>query len=136
MAALRGGALFALVALPCALGFLSPHAAIHGLAPASCRVACAVAPCGRRRGLGTRPALAMSTEAGPAGGVGSGAGEARAEFLRLAGACPRNGVGTPDAQAAEVHAAIEALTACNAVAEPAYELLKPPYTYFDGTYEL
>lgn len=39
-------------------------------------------------------------------------------------------------QAKEIHAAIEELVGLSSLTEPAYDLMKPPYTYFDGTFEL
>jgi hypothetical protein len=35
-----------------------------------------------------------------------------------------------------VHAAIEELATFGTLKDPAYALMKPPYTYFDGTFEL
>jgi len=64
------------------------------------------------------------------------AGEARAAFLSLAEAGPKNGVGATEEQAKEIHAAIEELVGLSSLTEPAYDLMKPPYTYFDGTFEL
>jgi len=62
--------------------------------------------------------------------------KARSDFLAAALKGPKNGVDASPEQREQIESKLERLIELNTVKEPAYALLRPPYQYFDGTFEL
>lgn len=61
---------------------------------------------------------------------------AKQAFISAAQAGPKNGVDASPEQRKEIESKLEALIELNPTKEPAFALLRPPYQYFDGTFEL
>lgn len=61
---------------------------------------------------------------------------AKASMLAAAAAAPPNGVDASPEQRADMDAKLKALCERNPTKEPAYALLRPPFEFFDGTYQL
>jgi hypothetical protein len=66
----------------------------------------------------------------------SDSASAKASMLSAAAAGPPNGVGASPEQRADMDAKLKALCQLNPTKEPAYALLRPPFQFFDGTYQL
>eukprot|EP00291_Cryptomonas_curvata_P000962 CAMPEP_0172189984 /NCGR_PEP_ID=MMETSP1050-20130122/22849_1 /TAXON_ID=233186 /ORGANISM="Cryptomonas curvata, Strain CCAP979/52" /LENGTH=196 /DNA_ID=CAMNT_0012864783 /DNA_START=180 /DNA_END=767 /DNA_ORIENTATION=+ len=62
--------------------------------------------------------------------------QAKEDFLAAAKAGPKNGVGCTPEQREEIEGKLAILAELNPTKEPAYALLRPPFTYFDGTFAL
>lgn len=86
-------------------------------APASCRQIAI-------RGAG---ALCMQSGEGMA---------AKASFLSSALAGPPNGIDASPEQRADINGKLKTLCELNPTKEPAYALLRPPFNFFDGTWQL
>ena len=61
---------------------------------------------------------------------------AKKDFMEAARKGPKNGVGASPEQRALIEEKLAVLCALNPTPEPAVELLRPPFTYFDGTFSL
>ena len=67
---------------------------------------------------------------------GSDSASAKADMLAAAAAGPPNGVDSSPEQRADMDAKLKVLCELNPTKEPAYALLRPPFQFFDGTYQL
>jgi len=61
---------------------------------------------------------------------------AKDAFMSAARAGPKNGVDASAAQRADIEGKLAELCKFSPTKEPAYALLRPPYEFFDGTFEL
>ena len=85
---------------------------------------CCVPPASRVTGDGATADPAVARE------------KAKEAFVVAARAGPKNGVGASPDQRAVIEGRLDELCALNPTPEPAVELLRPPFRFFDGTFAL